>query len=118
MDMLLLGETLPHASGATTRYEGFWMPAAGNEGFGAVETFLVSSADVFTVSVETKSSDETDGGGGVSVIGTATVDSTNPSMVKIELDNAKDLVRYVLECTSESDEYIHFQLCQPLWAPN
>lgn len=118
MDMMLLGEVVNHVASATTRYEGFWMPSGGNEGIGAVETFLVSAANVFTVKVESKSSDATDNGGAVVVIGSFLIDSTNPGVIKIDLNQAKDLVRYVVECSSGSDQYMHFQLCQPLWAPN
>ena len=46
------------------------------------------------------------------------ISGTGRDVYKFDIDNAKDLVRYRVTCLSEADEYLHFQFCQPLWAPN
>ncbi|MCA8975787.1 MAG: hypothetical protein KDC98_13780 [Planctomycetes bacterium] len=116
MDMLILGETLAHAAAGSTRYEGFWMPAEGNNGVAAVEVYAVANANSWTVKLETKTSNENDTGAGS--IGSQAIDSTTPKVFKFDVNNAQDLVRYVLECSNESADFIHFQFCQPLWSPN
>jgi len=116
MDMMLLGETVRGTGDASaTSYLGYWMPAGGNNGVGAVEIFLVSSANVVQVEVDTKSSDAVDPGGTASTA--VTVDSTDPKIYRFPIANAKDMVRYKLTITGASD-YVHFQFAQPLWLPN
>ena len=118
MDTMILGETIAHNDAEEiTTYLGFWMPSGGSEGVGACETFLVSTASVFTIRMETKSSDDADPATPV-FIGSQTISKTTPDVHKFDLTDAKDLVRYVIECSSEAVEHLHFQLCQPLWAPN
>lgn len=111
MDMMILGETIRSNSDGTT-FTGFWMPARGNDGVGAVETFLVSGTG-FTVEMETKTSDANDTG--AASIGSASI-GTTPGVTKFDVTNAKDLVRYVIE--GPQNQYMHFQLMQPQWAPN
>ncbi|MCR9248753.1 MAG: hypothetical protein NXI31_27300 [bacterium] len=118
MDMLILGELMAHAStgGGTTVLEGYWMPAGGNDGVAGAEVFFASAASAFTIKMETKSSDAADSS--VTTIGSATVSSVTPGVTKFDVADARDLVRYVVESSHESDAYLHFQLSQPLWAPN
>jgi hypothetical protein len=113
MNPMLLGETLSAAGSET--YEGFWMPAGGNDGVAAVEVFYVSTASRFTVHLDTKSSDEVDSA--AASRGSVDIDSTTPGIFRFEVTNAKDLVRYrvVSEIGAAA---IHFQFSQPLWAPN
>jgi hypothetical protein len=110
---MLLGETL--AGTGAQSYEGFWMPAGGNEGIAAVEVFYVSVASRFTVALETKSSDETDGS--TATLASVSISSTTPGIFKFDVSGAKDLVRYTVS-SEVGAAVIHFQLCQPLWAPN
>ncbi len=117
MDMLMLGETLCSDDEGTATYQGFWMSAGGNDGVAAVEVFLVNSADHWTVAFETKTSDATDAGAGT--IGSTLVSSATPGIFRFDVVGAKDLVRYVVSVDGGSGSgFIHFQLCQPLWAPN
>ncbi|MCA8976943.1 MAG: hypothetical protein KDC98_19625 [Planctomycetes bacterium] len=116
MDMLILGETLAHAAADSTRYEGFWMPAGGNDGVAAIEVYAVGNASSWTVKLETKSSDESDAGAGS--IGSQLINSTTAGIFKFDVTNAQDLVRYVLESNNEGADFIHFQFCHPLWSPN
>ena len=113
MDMMLLGETLV-VSGEVGNYYGFWMPASGNDGVAAVEVFFNSAANAFKVYLQTKSSDQDDSG--ATDIGNVTVSSTSPQVYKFDVTPAKDLVRYRVEALQ--DGAMHFQACQPLWAPN
>jgi hypothetical protein len=64
--------------------------------------------------MQTKSSDGIDSS--ATEIGTGTVSSTTPGVFKFDVDDAQDLVRYTVEITS--NQTVHFQLTQPLWAPN
>lgn len=114
MDPMLLGETLA-ADGASVAYYGPWMPAGGNDGVAAVEVFLVSGASHWSVLMETKKSDEDDSAVSGN-IGTVTLSSGAPAMYKFDLINAEDLVRYRIDSLDRAS--IHFQFCQPLWAPN
>ena len=113
MDMMILGETVT-ASAASQNFYGFWMPAGGNDGVGGCEVFYASSAAVFTVHLETKSSDESDAS--PSSIGSVSISSTTPGNYKFDVSNALDLVRY--RVVSSRDATIHLQYAQPLWAPN
>lgn len=113
MDPLLLGETV--ASDGAVKYEGFWMPAGGNDGVAAIEVFYVSAANQYTVHLDTKSSDEDDSG--ASSIGSQLVDSTTPGLFQFKVTNAQDLVRYRV-VNSTGSAVMHFQLSQPLWSPN
>ena len=113
MNPMLLGETLM-AGSSDTVHEGFWMPAGGNNGVAAIEIFNMSAANAVTVKMQTKSSDENDSN--PTEIGTATVASTAPGITKFDVDNAQDLVRYTVTVNRSSS--VHFQLAQPLWAPN
>jgi hypothetical protein len=113
MNPMLLGETL--AGGAVdTTYEGFWMPAGGNDGVAAIEIFHMSAASAVTVTMQTKSSDEDNSS--PTPIGSATVTSTTPDITRFPVEDALDLVRYTVEVSA--GESVHFQLTQPLWAPN
>ena len=120
MDIMMLGETLTCDLQASSSQEffGFWMPAGGNEGVGAVETFFVSASNEWTVSMQTKSSDAVDPASATGIIGSVNVTSTTPQVFKFDLLNAKDLVRYIVSCGADTLSHIHFQLAQPLWAPN
>jgi hypothetical protein len=117
MDMMLLGETVRGISDSVSFY-GYWMPAGGNNGVCAIETFLVSAANLFLIDFETKSSDQVDSA--VTSIGNVTISSTTPQCYKFDFSNAKELVRYVVTPagTAGTDQFMHFQFCQPLWAPN
>ncbi|MCK5944049.1 MAG: hypothetical protein KAI24_18835 [Planctomycetes bacterium] len=112
--MMLLGELVStNTSGQT--YEGFWMPAGGNDGVAAVEVFLLSGSGDYKVTLETKKSDEADTGAGS--VGTQSI--TGTGVVKFDITNAQDLVRYVVEQTAgEGGAYMHIQFSQPLWSPN
>jgi hypothetical protein len=111
MDMMILGETIRSNVDGTT-FLGFWMPARGNDGVGAIETFLVNGTG-FTVKMQTKTSDATDAG--AADIGSASI-GTTLGITKFDVTNAKDLVRYVI--VGPANQYMHFQFLQPQWAPN
>lgn len=115
MDMLLLGETILANSGNNT-LNGFWMPAGGNNGIGAVETFFVETADEFEVHLDTKSSDEDDSA--AASIGNVAIDSTAPQLFKFDVADAKDLVRYRIKFGGSTTKILHCQFAQPLWTPN
>lgn len=115
MDLMLLGETIL-ASSENGSYNGFWMPAGGNDGVGAAEVFEVEAANAFEVHLDTKSSDEDDSS--ATSIGSATIDSTTPKVFKFDVADAKDLVRYRVKFVGSGTKYVHLQFCQPLWAPN
>lgn len=118
MDLMLLGETIlsdAGSSGLNRDHFGFWLPAGGSDGVAAVEVFRLSTASVYTVTLQTKKSDEADGA--ASSAGSATIAATG--VTKFDVSNAKDLVRYKISYPSGSNlESLHVQLCQPLWAPN
>tara|TARA_R110002096_G_scaffold13828_2_gene48649 strand:+ start:655 stop:999 length:345 start_codon:yes stop_codon:yes gene_type:complete len=114
MDPMLLGETLS-ASAANEKFYGFWMPADGNDGVGGIDVFDIEDNSDFEVIMETKSSDEDDDAR-VSITTVPEVISAGPGLYKFDLKDAKDLVRYRL--MSKAAGSIHFQLSQPLWAPN
>ena len=97
-------------------HEGFWMPASGNDGVAAIEIFHMSAASAVTVKMETKSSDGTDTSPTPTTIGTQVVTSTTPDVTRFPVEDAQDLVRYTVTVSATSSA--HFQLCQPLWAPN
>jgi hypothetical protein len=114
MDMMLLGELVRTDANRQT-YAGYWMPAGGNDGVAAAGVFLVSASGDFEVSLETKKSDESDAGAGS--IGSAMI--TGTGVLKFDVSNAQDLVRYVVEQKAASgNPYVHLQFSQPLWAPN
>ena len=114
MDMLLLGETILSNQNNRNHY-GFWLPAGGNEGVAAVEVSRLSTTNVYTVTLQTKESDEDDSA--AASAGSVTVAATG--ITKFDVANAKDLVRYKISYPSGSNlESMHVQLCQPLWAPN
>ncbi len=116
MDMLMLGETVcSDDSGGT--YTGFWMPAGGNDGVAAIEVFLISGAGDWTVVMETKSSDQDDSGA-APIATPVSVSSVSPPVTRFDVAGAKDLVRYKIAPEEGTVGFIHFQLCQPLWAPN
>lgn len=92
------------------------MPAGGNDGVAAIETFSVSTASRFTVHLDTKSSDDADPGT-PSSIGNVDIDSTTPGVFKFDVSDAKDLVRYRIVSRTGAAT-MHFQFSQPLWAPN
>ncbi len=115
MDLMLLGETI-QCDGAGQNNHGFWMPAGGNDGVAGFEVFRVTTASVFTVHLETKSSDQADSA--ATSIGNASVGSTTPANYKFDVTDAKDLVRYRLTSGGESVDAIHLQFAQPLWQPN
>src|SRR5262245_60038554 len=115
MDMLLLGETIL-GSGDNPNLYGFWMPAAGNNGVGAVEVFEVEVADAFEVRMETKSSDEDDNS--ATTVGTVVIDATTAKLYKFDVADARDLVRYRVKFAGSGTKFLHFQFAQPLWAPN
>ena len=112
MDMNLLGELIVASAAQTS--PGFWMPAGGNDGVGGVEVFLNDTANAFNVLVQTKSSDEADSS--ATSIGSVTISSTIATTYKFDVNNAKDLVRYVT--TSGRGAKVHLQFAQPLWHPN
>jgi hypothetical protein len=117
MDINLLGELIVASAAQTSN--GFWMPAGGNDGVAGVEVFLNTDASAFSVSVQTKSSDEADPAAGVGIIGSVTIASVTtaaPVTYKFDLSNAKDLIRYVI--TSSRAGKVHMQLAQPLWHHN
>jgi hypothetical protein len=114
MDINLLGELISAREAQVI--PGFWMPAGGNDGVGGFEVFLNSDASNFSVSMQTKSSDAADPAFGTSEIGSVTVTSTSPDTYKFDIENAKDLVRYVVTAVGRGK--IHIQLAQPLWHPN
>lgn len=115
MDMMLLGETLV-SSAASQRFPGFWMPAGGNDGVAGVEVFYADGGDGWEVVMETKSSDEDDSA--ATAIGTVAITSatTSPATYKFDVEDAKDLVRYL--AYSLKAARIHLQFAQPLWHPN
>ena len=92
MDINLLGELIV-ASAASQTNKGFWMPAGGNNGVAGIEVFFNSDASAFTVTMQTKSSDEADSS--ATSIGSVTITSTSATTYKFDVSNAKDLVRYV-----------------------
>ena len=114
MDMMLLGETIQTA--VAQGHFGFWMPAGGNDGVAGFEVFQTTSSSLFTVHLETKSSDQADSS--ATSIGNASVGSTTPGPYKFDVSNARDLVRYRLSSTGDGDASIHLQFAQPLWQPN
>ena len=116
MNRFILGETVAAQAAASPDVLGFWMPARGNDGVAAIEVFYISAASAFTVHLDTKSSDAADSG--ASSIGNATISSTTPQVFKWDVSDAKDLVRYRIVASGENTEYMHFQLTEPLWAPN
>ena len=115
MDMSLLGETI-YAPAAAQRTYGFWMPAGGNDGVAGCEVFYNNSGDAFTVYLETKSSDEDDSM--AAAIGNVSISATGftPTQYKFDVNDAKDLVRYLLYSTKAG--YVHLQYAQPMWQPN
>lgn len=113
MDMMLLGE-LVQSSSTDDKYYGFWMPAGGNDGVGAVEVYYLSKADVFRIDLQTKSSDQADGV--ASTIGGADISAVG--ITKFDTAQAKDLVRYRISRLAAGSESIHMQFSQPLWSPN
>lgn len=116
MDFMILGETVAAQAASSPDMIGYWMPARGNDGVAAIEVFYVSNTSVFTVHLDTKSSDDADSA--ASSIGNTTVSSTTPQIFKWDVSNAKDLVRYRIVPAGEDSEYMHFQFAEPLWAPN
>lgn len=115
MDPMLLGETI-RSTGVSINHYGFWMPSGGSKGVAAVEVFLVSAADVYTVYLLTKSSDQIDAD--EAEIGDVPIDSATPGIFKFDVSGARDLVRYKIKHGSEGTSHMHVQLSQPLWAPN
>ena len=113
MDINLLGELIV-ASAASQTNKSFWMPAGGNNGVAGIEVFFNSDASAFTVTMQTKSSDEADSS--ATSIGSVTITSTSATTYKFDVSNAKDLVRYVT--TSGRGGKVHLQFAQPLWHPN
>ncbi|MFN7587404.1 MAG: hypothetical protein ACK501_17170 [Planctomycetota bacterium] len=113
MDINLLGELIVASAGSQTN-TGFWMPAGGNSGVAGIEVFLNTDGSAFSVALQTKSSDEPDSS--ASSIGSVTITSTGASSYKFDVNNAKDLVRYVT--TSTKAGRVHVQFAQPLWHPN
>lgn len=114
MDPFLLGETLA-SDRDPMAYFGPWMPAGGNDGVAAIEVFYVSGANLWTVKMETKKSDEDDSAV-TGNIGSLTLSTGAAGVFKFDLANAEDLVRYRIDSLDVAS--IHFQFCQPLWAPN
>lgn len=118
MDLMLLGETIVSnsgSSGANRVHYGFWMPAGGNQGVAAVEVFRQSTISVYTVTLQTKKSDEADSA--AASVGSTTI--TDLGVTQFFVSGAKDLVRYKISYPSGSGpESMHVQLCQPLWSPN
>jgi hypothetical protein len=116
MDMTLLGELI-RAGGAQTTY-GFWMPAGGNDGVAGFEVFLITVANVFTISMQTKSSDQADSA--ATSIGRGAIPAvtagTSSTPYQFGVGGARDLVRYVV--TSSAAGVVHLQFAQPLWHPN
>ncbi|MBK8100933.1 MAG: hypothetical protein IPK26_27940 [Planctomycetes bacterium] len=112
MDMMLLGELI-RAEAAGTVCAGHWMAAKGNDGVAGLETFYVSATG-FTVVLQTKKSDEADSA--AVDIGSGTV-GTTPGVVKFDVNDAKDLVRYAISA-STGGIWMHAQFLQPMWAPN
>lgn len=115
MDMLLLGESLTFE--INDEHHGFWMPAGGNDGVAAIEVFFADDPTEITVSMETKASDDDDAS--PTTIGTLVLSSaTWPKVFKFDVADAQDLVRYHIENANGDPARLHFQLVQPLWAPN
>ena len=112
MDMMILGETLQLNSGTT--HFGFWMPAGGNDGVASVEVFLLKTANLLTVTMESKPSNTNDGA--ANAIGSVVLSSTTPQVYKFDVAGANDLVRYTI--TASGSAYVHLQFAQPLWQPN
>lgn len=116
MDLAILGEII-RAAGASQTSTGFWMPAGGNDGVAGVEVFFNSTANAFTVHMDTKSSDQVDSSASsVGSVVISSVTTTSPATYKFDVTNAKDLVRY--RVLSASGGVVHLQFAQPLWHPN
>jgi hypothetical protein len=115
MDMLVLGEFIRGKS--PNVYYGYWMPAAGNTGIGAIDVLFNSANSKFTVKMQTKNAQDIDPIAANGIIGSVSLSTTGVN--KFDATNAKEWVRYLITADDVTNEqYMHFQFLQPQWDPN
>lgn len=128
---MIIGETLMSSDNSTVKtYFGPWMAAEGNLAVVACEVVNTTNLQSFTVTVQTKNSEQSDKdaanpAGGASNVITLSTETLTKFNVGAKLsdtvnDGFKELYRYKYSVTGAlaigaGNGYVHFRMLNPSW---